>query len=43
MYLKWDQKEDFWRTFCNFLGINTYNFAKNDPKLENKGFLYVNF
>ena len=22
--------------FCNFLGINTHNFVKNDPKFENK-------
>ena len=35
-YLTWHQKEDFWGSFYNFLGINTHNFVKNDSKFENK-------
>ena len=29
--------------FCNFLGINTYNFVKNDSKFENKGLFHAKF
>ena len=29
--------------FFNFLGINTHNFVKNDPKFENKSYLMPNF
>ena len=32
-YLKWHQKDNFWRFFCNFLGTNSHNFVKNDAKL----------
>ena len=37
--LKWHQKENFLRLLSNFLGINTHNFVKNDPKFENKSLL----
>ena len=42
-YLKWHQKEDFWRAFCNLLGINTHNFVQNGPKFENKSLFYAEF
>ena len=29
-------KNFFLRLFCNFLGINTHYFVKNDTKFENK-------
>ena len=29
--------------FCNFLGINIHNFAKNDPKFENKSLFDAKF
>ena len=29
--------------FCNFLGINTHNFAKNDAKFKSKCLLYAKF
>ena len=33
------KKKRFWKGFFfNFLGINTHNFVKNDPKFENKSF-----
>ena len=31
------------KIFCNFLGINTHNFVKNDPDLENKGLFDAKF
>ena len=32
----------FDRFFCNFLGINTHNFVKNDPKFKDKDFFMQN-
>ena len=29
--------------FCNFLGINPYNFVKNDLDFENKGLFDAKF
>ena len=29
--------------FCNFLGRNTHNFVKNDPKFENKSLFDAKF
>ena len=31
------------KIFCNFLGINTPNFVKNDPDFENKGLFDAKF
>ena len=36
-------KDDFWRVFCNFLGINTHNLVKNDLKLKNKSLFEAKF
>ena len=30
------KKKIFKGLFCNFPGINTHNFVKNEPKFENK-------
>ena len=29
--------------FGSYLGINTHNFVKNDPKFENEGLFYAKF
>ena len=29
--------------FCNFWGINTHNFVKNDSKFEDKGLLHARY
>ena len=41
--LEWYQKKIYLvgYLFCNFLGINTHNFVKNDPKFENKGLHFM--
>ena len=36
-------KKIFEGFFCNFLGINTDNFLKTDPKFENKSLFDANF
>ena len=36
-------KRRFLHIFCNFLGINTHNFVKTDPKFENKSLFYAKF
>ena len=42
-YLKWHQKEDFWRVSCNFLAKNTHNVVKDDPKFEYKSLFDAKF
>ena len=36
-------KRRFLMNFFNFLGINTHNFVKIDPKFENKDLLHAKF
>ena len=36
-------KRRFLMIFCNFLGINTHNFVKNDPKFKNRACFMEHF
>ena len=42
-YIKGTKKKIFDGFFCNFLGISTYKFVKNDPKFENKSLFDAKF
>ena len=37
------KKKTFDGPFCNFLGTNTHNFVKSDPKFENKSLFHAKF
>ena len=41
--LEWHQKKIYLvgYLFCDFLGVNTHNFVKDDPKFENKGLHFM--